>query len=97
MSLILVIECRAVDFLRWSVKTRDLREKGLERARTIRVRLGRYAKQYDCPLAIHQICSEFRVPPLTGNSHWLNCDIICHHVFIAPHQKCVNLNGKHRR
>ena len=51
--------------------------KGRKRGRKERARLGRDAKNTDCPFCIRHIRSNYPLLPATGNSHWLNFDASC--------------------
>ena len=52
-----------------------------------RARLGRDAKNTDCPFCIRYIRSNYPLLPATGNSHWLNFDASCQVMFSTSHSR----------
>ena len=63
-------------FLSFQVRASS-QTKGLERGWKQRVRLGRNAKNTDCPFCIRYFRSNYPLLSATGNPHWLNFNATC--------------------
>ena len=72
------LDCKTVRIFGLFTVREGSQTKGLERGWKQRARLGRDAKNTDCPFCIRYIRSNYPLLPATGNSpNWLNLDASC--------------------